>query len=416
MRKLPFILLLLLAGCGTTDGPPMEDVPLEEEGTITAYTTRLPGSNPEEQALILTQTVYPATREDNTVGAIILTPQNKHIAFTAMQRVTHMPVNAPLLYLDEENRISPETLLEMSRLQPDGVMQDQRTQVYAINVPPTQVDLIEEELDYKVRTFYEEDPVKLAEILDRWQAAMKADHPDVVVISAVDHPKGLEYGLGQMGWNAHKGGGFAWVYQDSIPTETIEILERRCCGHGNFIYLTGPPEVISDRVAKELGQWGLVFRMGGENVYEASKINAGYKDYGRNFGWWWGWTPRKFGWGIAQAGHNFIIGNPKDALMMIPAAVLGHMGKHGPMLLVTEDSIPKSVRAYLEMVKPFPTGPQETILNFGWIIGDETYVSRDVQMEADRLLSPFPLLPRQEPVIPAQRTQPEADTVQTRVQ
>ena len=380
----------LLVSCGNTEGGPGGGShPLQQEATATAYTVRLPGSNPEEQAILLTQTVYPATREDNTVGAIILVPQDEKIAFTAMHRITHMPVNAPMLFLTEENTVSEQTLREMKRLKPDGVFQDERTQVYTVNVPETQIEKVEEILGYKVRSFYEDDPIELASQLDRWQAAMKADHPDEVIISAIDHPKGIEHGIGAMGWNAHMGKGFAWVYQDSIPQATIDILERRYGDFGAFMYLTGGPDVISDKVAKELGRYGLVRRISGKNVFASNAVNAGYKDYGRNWGWWWDWIPRSLGWGIAQAGHNYIIGNPDDMLYMIPAAVLGHMGKHGPILLVKPDSVPRATADYLKMVKPFKTGPQETILNFAWIIGDTTSVSTATQQAVDRLLSPF---------------------------
>ncbi|MGH9629675.1 MAG: hypothetical protein ACRD7E_15275 [Bryobacteraceae bacterium] len=44
--------------------------------------------------------------------------------YTAMHRVTHMPVNAPLLYLDPSGQLSRATLDEMKRLKPDGVVQD----------------------------------------------------------------------------------------------------------------------------------------------------------------------------------------------------------------------------------------------------------------------------------------------------
>ena len=384
------LLGILMISCGNTEGGTGGGShPLQQEATATAYTVRLPGSNPEEQAILLTQTVYPATREDNAVGAIILVPQDEKIAFTAMHRITHMPVNAPMLYLTLENTISEQTLREMKRLKPDGVFQDERTQVYTVNVPGKQVEKVEEMLGYNVRSFYEEDPIELASKLDMWQAAMKADHPDEVIISAIDHPKGIEHGIGAMGWNAHMGKGFAWVYRDSIPQATIDILERRYGDFGAFMYLTGGPDVISDKVAKELGRYGLVRRISGKNVFASNAVNAGYKDYGRNWGWWWDWIPRSLGWGIAQAGHNYIIGNPDDMLYMIPAAVLGHMGKHGPILLVKPDSVPKATADYLKMVKPFKTGPQETILNFAWIIGDTTSVSTATQQSVDRLLSPF---------------------------
>lgn len=75
-------------------------------------------------------------------------------------------------------------------------------------------------------------------------------------------------------------------------------------------------------------------------------------------------------------------------LGLIPAAVLGHMGKHGPILLVDRDAVPQATRDYLAMVRPDVPSPNETILNFAWIIGDESRVSREVQLEITRLLSP----------------------------
>ncbi|MBU1823246.1 MAG: hypothetical protein KKG00_17330 [Bacteroidetes bacterium] len=384
------VLFFFLTSCGTTEGPPgAGSLPLQNEANFTAYTVRLPGRSPEEQAILLTQAVYPATREDNAVGAIILCPQDERLAFTAMHRITHMPVNAPLLYLTRDGHISEATLREMKRLKPDGVMQDKRVDVYAVNVPESEQEKIREVLGYRIRSFVASDPIQLTEILDRWQAALKSDHPDEVVLSAIDHPDGLKHGMGAMGWNAHMGKGFAWIYRDSIPATTRRILERRFGDPGSYIYLTGNSDVISDKVAKELGQYGLVRRIAGENVFASNTVNAGYKDYGRNYGWWWNWEARDWGWGIAQAGHNYIIGNTDNVLGMIPAAVLGHMGRHGPIMMVAPDSVPNAVRGYLTMVKPFPTGPQETILNYAWIIGDTSQISLRTQQQIDFLLSPF---------------------------
>lgn len=59
-----------------------------------------------------------------------------------------------------------------------------------------------------------------------------------------------------------------------------------------------------------------------------------------------------------QQAINYLIGNDENVLDMIPAAVLGYMGKHGLILLIARDSVPKAVRGYLKMVKPFATsGP-----------------------------------------------------------
>lgn len=424
IMKTPALLLAILlpvalfTGCGATEGPPLPVAPRHEAAVVTAHTTRLPGRDPEEQALILANTVYAATQENNAVGAVILVPQDVAVAFTAMHRITHMPVNAPLLYLMPDGRLGDRTKREMGRLYADGVSQDGKVQVYVVGeVDPSIAETIREDLGYNVREFRESNPVALAELLDRWQAAMKSDHPDEVVVSVLSE-EGIAHGMGAMGWNAHMGKGFAWVYPDSIPDATRRILARRYAepGPGAYIYLTGPSSLISDEVARDLAEYGLVRRIAGPDPFATNAINAGYKDYGRNWGWWWGWNPRGFGWGIAQAGHNYIIASRQDLLGAIPAVVLGHMGKHGPLLLVEPNAVPAPVADYLEMVRPSPTGPQETILNHAWIIGSEATLSMEVQRQVDRLLRPDPSLhaPADSVDGPAPSTAPDAESDTTR--
>jgi hypothetical protein len=226
--------LFLLAACGSTDGPPLSQ---QGEGVQTVAT-----------------------------------------AFTAMSRITHMPVNAPLLYLDRNGRLPADTRREMRRLRPDGVMQDGQTQVYiAGRFDPSVVREVERELGYKTRTFPARNPVELAELLDRWQSALKSDHEDEVIISSIDHPQGIAHGIGAMGWNAHMGKGFAWVYRDSIPDATRRILRRRL--GGAYIYITGGDDVVSADVARELARYGVVRRIRGPDVYATNAVNAGFKDF-----------------------------------------------------------------------------------------------------------------------------------------
>lgn len=378
-------LVTITLACGSTAGPPSPSTPLGDEAIATAHTIRLPARNPEEQAIVLTQTVYAATREDNSPGAIILIPQVAAEAFTAMNRITHMPVNAPLLYIGRDGRPSAATMAEMKRLRPRGVVQDGKVQVYLVgSANPELANSIERELHYKVRKLLAPNPVALAELLDRWEAALKTDHADEVVISAIDQPDGIAYGIGAMSFNAHMGKGFAWVYRDSIPAATRHILERRF--GGAYMYLTGNSNVISDRVAVELSRYGYVQRIDGPDMYKANAVNAGYKDFGRNFGYWVGWNSRSFGWGISEAGHNAVIVSSADMVQAIPAVLLGHMGKHGPTVLVAPDSVPQAVRDYFDAIRPYATGPRETVLNFAWIIGDQAHISWKVQREIDQLL------------------------------
>jgi hypothetical protein len=165
-------LIVLLAACGNTKGHEVQDLArISEEAIATAHTTRLPGHDPESQAIALTQAVYPATREENAAGAIILVRQDTAEAFTAMHRVTHMPINAPLLYLTREGTLSEATLKEMKRIKPDGVVQGGKVQVYLVgNIDPPVQQTVREQLGYKTRMLRADNPIALAELLDRWQA------------------------------------------------------------------------------------------------------------------------------------------------------------------------------------------------------------------------------------------------------
>lgn len=393
MRAHWFPVVALAAGitaCGSTEGPPIASGAGVSEPLATAFTNRLAASDPVTQAVVLSQAVYPVTREENGPGAVILTRTDAVDAFTAMSRVTHMPVNAPLLYINADGTLPQGTRRELRRLRPDGVVQDRQTQVYVVGrLDPELAAVTAEavrELNYRVRVLIAPDPFALSELLDRWQAALKSDHEDEVIVSALSD-EGMAHGLGAMGWNAHMGKGFAWVTRDEVPAATRQILRRRL--GGAYIYIMGGEAVISSAVARELARYGVVRRIQGPDVYATNAVFAGYKDFGRNFGWWWSESPRALGWGIAQAGHNFIIGSRDDLLGMIPAAVLGHMGKHGPILLVDRDRVPQAVSDYLRMVQPDAiAAPDKSILNFAWVIGEEQQVSWEVQQQLTRLLAP----------------------------
>lgn len=74
---------------------------------------------------------------------------------------------------------------------------------------------------------------------------------------------------------------------------------------------------------------------------------------------------------------------------MLPATTLSHMGKHAPVLVVEQTSIPEPVRRYLALIKPYPTAPQQQLLNHGWIIGGEATISWQTQTELDLLLDGY---------------------------
>jgi hypothetical protein len=365
---------------------PAAAVTPDAEGRIT-YTTpntmRLAGPNVYAAATAITQATYGATHHEDRPRAISLVRADRMAdAMLAGSRITHFPVNAPVLYVDED-RLPPETLAELERLGPAGNTFDRQVQVYLVGPISERVRReVEDKLGYKTRAFRTADPLVLSEELDTWAAAVHADHPDEVVIVQYDQ---LATGLPAVTWNAHMGHGLLFVRGDSVPAPTRRALSRRFRKEA-FIYLFGDESVISERVKRELARYGHVQRVPGRDPYEISVVFAGYRDAGFNQGYWIGSSARDFGWGIAEAGHNFTFANPDDWQQAVTGSLLAHLGKHGPMILVRPDGPNERAMGYLEMVRPTAGAPDDELDNHGWILGDTRRISWAAQADIDILL------------------------------
>ncbi|HKQ52211.1 MAG TPA: hypothetical protein VJT74_07585, partial [Pyrinomonadaceae bacterium] len=232
--------------------------------------------------------------------------------------------------------------------------------------------------------FRTDDPFALSEELDTWAADVHTDHPDEVVIVQYDQ---LNTGLPAVAWNAHMGHGLFFVQGDTIPDATRRALTRRFRGEA-FIYLFGDPSLISEKVARELAAYGHVQRVPGRDAYATSVNFAGFRDSGVNQGYWIDWWQRDFGWGIAEAGHNFTFVNPEDWQQAVTGSLLSHMGKHGPMILVGPEGLSDGAARYLEMVRPTWGAANDQLNNHGWILGGTDRIGWAAQADIDLLLEP----------------------------
>jgi len=233
----------------------------------------------------------------------------------------------------------------------------------------------------KFRQFDAVNVYELAAMIDQYRATINSDHTDMVMIANENAP---EFSIFSASWTAHAGSPTFFVTDNEVPEATKIALKRRA--QDAFIYLLGSEDVISAEIADELARYGHVQRIPGTDPFGMSTGFAGYADFGPNFGYWVAKTIRMFGWGIAEAGHNFILVNPAQPEMAVPAGILSHRGKHGPMLLVQENAIPEPVMRYLKIVQPTYLSSQEQLFNFGWIIGSPSVIGEQVQIEADKLL------------------------------
>lgn len=349
---------------------------------VTNNTLRINGNDVYETAAAISQITYPATFEDDKPNAVILVRSDKKADAIAAAGVIHHPINAPILYIEKDS-IPETTLKEIERLDPQGVFVDNNVKIYLIGDIDKEIKKKLKEEKWKYRHIKGKNPFTLGKNINDYMAAMHGDHSDVVMIAPIEKP---EYGLVQASWNAHMGDGFFYIKKDEVPQKTAEALEQRY--EDAYIYILGNKDLISKKVQAQLAKFGHIqWIPGSEDIYKQSVGFAGYKDIGKNFGWWISKRQRDFGWGIAEAGHNFIFVNPKDWQMAVSASVLSHKGKHGPILLVKDNEIPEPIINYLKTVKPNRTSPQEQLYNHGWIIGGIDSISEKIQEEIDNLLS-----------------------------
>src|ERR1700756_661342 len=112
---------------GTLVSPPPPGQPNRANGN-TKHTTRLWGSNPFQEAVAVTQLVYPAEGptgldtsypDDRPRALTLVTPDEELTAITATPLI-HFPDNAPVLYVTHDG-IPAVTLREIQRLKPVGI-------------------------------------------------------------------------------------------------------------------------------------------------------------------------------------------------------------------------------------------------------------------------------------------------------
>jgi len=358
-----------------------------DQDLMTVNTARIGSDDPVETAVAVAQIIYPATEEENTPGAVILVNRNNLAeVLVATSRVQHFPVNAPILYVDE-NSIPAATRSELLRLQPEGVPADGNVQVYLVGSIGDAVRQEVEAMDFSTRSFTAPTAPELAEVVDDWTSTQHGDHRNEIAIINLDN---MEPGIPSAFWNAHRGDGLAFVTNDGVPEATRRMLERRA--NGPWLYLFGDESVIPADIARELAQYGQVTRMNAPDLPGVSAFFAGFHDEGADWGAWWWMAHRTFGWGISEAGHNAVFVNadgPGGWQNVLPATTLSHMGKHAPVLAVTTDAVPQAVSDYLAILKPYPTAPQQQLVNHGWIIGGEETISWETQTTLDVMLDAY---------------------------
>jgi hypothetical protein len=377
--------------------PPGQPTLVPTIGTKT--TQRLFGADPFQEAVSVTQHVWPAALPENAPnendndpdrpwGVTLVTPDDPLTAITAVP-LLHFPDDAPILYVTR-NGIPRITANEIKRLGDTGMSRYHNVDAFLVGAaanPGVEHGL--RAMGLKYVTVTAPNVPALANTVD--QLYGRIENPDTGVPTMdngaqdvmVGSMQSYDYLLPATHWVAHMASGLLWVNAGSVPQATISALKRR---HGQArIYLFGGPQQISGAVADQLARYGTVMRVSNDDIVT---FNAPPKetpvDTALAFAKMWD-PAGEVGWKITGPGHGFTLVNQRDWQAAVASAPLSHLGFHAPLLMTDSATrLPPQVDAYYRSVAPtYLTSPADGPYNMSYVIGGWNQISWPVQAHVD---------------------------------
>jgi len=377
--------------------PPTE--PTLSPTYTTKTTTRIYGSDPFEEAVSVTQHIWPAViplnnpsennnDPDRPWGVTLVTPDDPLAAISATPLI-HFPDDAPILYVTNSG-IPEITLNELKRLGDTGISRFNNVDAFLVGAAANSgVENQLKSIGMKYVTVTGGDIPTLADNVDKLYGSI--ENPDTgvptmpgynVAIGSLDG-KDWQYVLPATHWVAHMPTGLLWVHQDSVPQPTIDALKRRG-GMGN-IYLFGGPNQISSAVAKELAQYGRIVRVTNDdpvafNAPPTDSPEATAIAFAKMYD-----PMGMFGWKITGPGHGFSLVNVNDWQGAVASAPLSHLGFHAPLILTSSATkLPSDLDGYFSSVSPFfLDSPADGPYNMTYVIGSWNQIGWGEQARVD---------------------------------
>jgi hypothetical protein len=378
-------MVLLLAGCGGggDDDRPEGDgagggeaqAPVLGEGAAdeqaatelgfpafaTRNTTRVGGADPIADAAAIAQAVFPSRGEDTRPRAVTLVDSTDWRVAVSAAQLMAPPLRAPILFTDG-GELPPASEQALGRLVPAGAKEAGGAQVVKVGEAASAQG-------YKTTPVEGADYAALAQALDRLQTAA-ADKPSrSVVVASAELPG---FSMPGAGWAAKSGDPVLWVTRDAIPPATRAAITAH---KRPRIYVLGPEAAVSKKVLDQLGELGDARRISGADPVTNAIAFARFSD-------------GSFGWNVVDPGHGLVFASTQRPLDAAAAAPLSASGTYGPLLLLTAaNALPEPVQDYLLDIQPgYDEDPVRGVYNHGWMIGDESAISVDVQARIDSLL------------------------------
>jgi len=379
--------------------PPPPTEPTLSPTYATKTTTRLYGANPYQEAVSVTQHIWPSVvplnnpsennnDPDRPWGVTLVTTDDPLTAITATPLI-HFPDDAPILYVTK-NGIPEITLNELKRLGDTGISRFNNVDAFLVGAAANSgVEAKLKSIGLKYVEVKGGDIPTLADNVDKLYGSIEDPDTGVptmpgynVAIGSMDG-KDWQYLLPATHWVAHMPTGLLWVHTNSVPNSTIDALKRRG-GMGN-IYLFGGPKQISSAVAKQLAQYGRIVRVTNDDPVA---FNAPPKDSpeATSVAFAKFYDPMgMFGWKITGPGHGFSLVNVNDWQAAVASAPLSHLGFHAPLILTNNaTTLPSDLDAYFTSVSPFfLDSPADGPYNMTYVIGSWNQISWGQQARVD---------------------------------
>jgi hypothetical protein len=379
--------------------PPPPTEPTLSPTYTTKTTTRIYGSDPFEEAVSVTQHIWPSVvplndptennnDPDRPWGLTLVTPDDPLTAITATPLI-HFPDDAPILYVTSSG-IPEITLNEIKRLGDTGISRFNNVDAFLVGAAANSG--VENQLKAIGAKYVEvtgSDVPTLANNVDKLYGSI--ENPDTgvptmpgynVAIGSMDG-KDWQYVLPATHWVAHMPTGLLWVHQKSVPQPTIDALKRRG-GMGN-IYLFGGPNQISSAVAAQLAQYGRIVRVTNDDpvAFNAPPVDSPEATaiaFAKMYD-----PAGMFGWKITGPGHGFSLVNVDDWQGAVASAPLSHLGFHAPLILTSSaTTLPDDLDGYFASVSPFfLNSPADGPYNMTYVIGSWSQVSWPEQARVD---------------------------------
>ena len=342
---------------------PEEPLDLGFPAFATRNTTRVAGEDSVANAAGVALAATPRGGAVKGPDAVTLVDSEDWAGGIAAASLFAEPIGAPILYT-RDGSLDELTQGAIDTLAPTGGSASGGAQVFQLGDAGEAEGLDTEALEGGNAA---EIAVEVLELREK----LTDEPPEHILIATSDDP---EFAMPAAAWAARSGDPVLFAQADSVPSPTLKAIERL---EDVPVFVLGPEDVISNGAVKEIS----------EATKSSVTRSAAEDDPVTNAVAFARFTDGTFGWNINDPGHGFVIANSGSPADAGAAAALSGTGTWGPLLLTDDaEQPPPALEGYLLDLKPgYEDDPTRALYNHLWIIGDESALSVDAQVELDEI-------------------------------